>query len=56
MKAFFARFSEPSSYAGLATVAGMLGLSVPPGVMQSASLILAGACGIVAFFMPEKKA
>lgn len=48
-----ARFSEPSSWAGLAPILVMLGLNVPPGVSQAIALIGAGMCCLVAFFLPE---
>lgn len=55
MKAILTRFSEPSSYAGLGAVVGVLGLNVPAGALQAASMVLAGICGLVAVFLPEKK-
>jgi sulfite exporter TauE/SafE len=55
MKALLVRFSEPSSYAGLGAIVGVLGLHVPDGTLQAASMILAGICGLVAIFLPETK-
>lgn len=56
MKQLFARFKEPSSWAGLTAVVGMMGLSIDPGVVQSVTLIGAGVCGLLAFFLPEGSA
>lgn len=47
------RFSEPSSYAGLSAVLGMLGVSVPGGALQSVVFVLSGIAGLVAFFLPD---
>lgn len=48
-----ARFSEPSSWAGLMGGAALLGIHLDPGLMQSITFVGAGAAGIVAFFLPE---
>lgn len=55
MKALLTRFSEPSSYAGLAGILAMLGVNSPTPLMQSISFIAAGICGVAAFFLPESK-
>lgn len=55
LKSIAARFSEPSSWAGLAGILGMLGVNAPSGVVQAASMIGAGVAGLVAFFVPEGK-
>lgn len=49
------RFKEPSSWAGLAALAALLGVNVDAGVIQDIGLIGAGVAGLVAFFLPEKK-
>lgn len=56
MRALLVRFSEPSSYAGLAGILAVAHMSIPDGIVQSATFILAGVCGVVAFLIPEKKA
>jgi hypothetical protein len=48
------RFKEPSSWASLAAGLGMLGVSLPSSVVQGASLIGAGACMLLGFFLKEK--
>ena len=47
------RFSEPSSYAGLAGILGMAGISVPDPLFHAVALMLAGLCGVVAFLLPD---
>lgn len=49
------RFKEPSSWAGLAGIVGILGIHADPGMLQSVAYIGAGVCGLVAFLVPEKK-
>lgn len=48
------RFSEPSSWAGIASGAALLGFSLPPGVVQGITLIGAGVACLAAFFLREK--
>jgi hypothetical protein len=55
MKALLTRFKEPSSWAGLSALVAMVGLNVNPGLLQSVTLIGAGLCGVLAFFIPEGK-
>jgi hypothetical protein len=55
LKSLAKRFAEPSSWAGLAGILGMAGVNAPAGVIQAASLIGAGAAGLLAFFLPEGK-
>lgn len=47
------RFKEPSSWAGLAGLVALLGISVDPGLMQSAAMVGAGLAGIAAILIPE---
>jgi hypothetical protein len=49
------RFKEPSSWAGLAGVVGLFGISAPTGLIQSITLIGAGVCGVIAVLVPEGK-
>ncbi len=56
LRSFAVRFKEPSSWAGLAVLAGAVGLNVDAGLLQSVTLIGAGAAGLLAFFIPEKSA
>lgn len=53
------RFSEPSSYAGVATVLALAGVNIPDGEWQQLVSIacLAGslAAALVAFFKPDVK-
>jgi len=48
------RFKEPSSWAGLAAFAGMIGFQMDPGVAQGVAFIGAGVCTLIAVFVPEK--
>ena len=48
-----ARFSEPSSWAGIAGLASVAGLNVPPGLLQAGIYVGAGIAGVIAFFMPD---
>lgn len=53
LKSIVERFSEPSSYGGLAGLLGMLGVNVPPGALQYGVMALSGLCGLIAFFMRD---
>lgn len=48
------RFKEPSSWAGLAGLASILGVNLDPGLSHSIALVGAGIAGLIAFFVPEK--
>jgi hypothetical protein len=48
------RFSEPSSWAGIAGMATMVGINVAPGVAQGIAFIGAGVACVAAFFLKEK--
>jgi hypothetical protein len=50
------RFKEPSSWGGMAGLFVLLGMQLDPGLVQSIATAGAGIAGIVAFFLPEKKA
>jgi hypothetical protein len=54
--ALAARFKEPSSWAGLAMGATMLGMNVNPGILQGITYIGAGLCSILAIVLPEAAA
>ena len=47
------RFKEPSSWAGLAAGLGALGVSVPAGIVQGASLVGAGICVLLSVILKE---
>ena len=55
MRNFLVRFSEPSSWAGLAAVLAATGVGVAEGLMQPIIYTLSGIAGLIAFFVPEKK-
>lgn len=55
MGALFQRFKEPSSWAGLTGLLILLGMSPPSDVIQAATQVAAGICGLLAFFFSEKK-
>jgi hypothetical protein len=50
-----ARLREPSTYAGLATLLGVVGMTLDPSLLKYLSMIGMGAGGIIAFFLPEQK-
>jgi hypothetical protein len=50
------RFKEPSSWGGMAGLLVLLGMKLDPGLVQSIATAGASIAGIVAFFLPEKKA
>ena len=47
------RFKEPSSYAALAGVLAMVGISVPVELWQNIVMLAFGASGVIGFFMSE---
>tara|TARA_R110002020_G_scaffold423344_1_gene632460 strand:+ start:939 stop:1127 length:189 start_codon:yes stop_codon:yes gene_type:complete len=47
------RFKEPSSYAALAGVLAMVGISVPVELWQNIVMLACGVSGVVGFFMSE---
>lgn len=49
---FIKRFSEPSSYAGLAAALTGAGLALP-GWWSAATFVAAGICGILAFVLKD---
>jgi hypothetical protein len=51
-----ARLREPSTYAGLATLLGVIGMTIDPGLLKSLSMIGMGLGGIIAFLVPEQSA
>ena len=54
MNAIIERFKEPSSYAALAAVLAMIGISIPVDLWQNMIMIACGVSGVVGFFMSEK--
>lgn len=48
------RFKEPSSWSALAAGLGMIGVSVPSGLLQAVSLIGAGLCILLGFVLKEQ--
>jgi hypothetical protein len=51
-----ARLREPSTYAGLAALLGVVGLQADPGVLKSISMIGMGVGGLISFVLPETSA
>ena len=45
--------TEPSSYSAFAAVLVGAGIQIPDGLLQHASLILAGVCGLVGWLAKE---
>ena len=54
MNAVLNRLREPSTWAGLSVLGVLFGL--PPGTIELAGQVVAGAAGLAAIFMTEKKA
>ena len=50
-----ARLREPSSWAAVSALLGVLNLSVDPGLMHDLSLVGMGLGGVIAFVLPEGK-
>jgi len=48
------RLKEPSTYAGVAVLAGLFGVHVTPEAYQGVLAVASSVAGIVAIFMPEK--
>ena len=53
MTHIISRFKEPSSYAALAGVLAMVGISIPVELWQNIVMLACGASGVVGFFMSE---
>lgn len=49
-----ARFSEPSSYAGLGAVLALVGWNLPEPVLAQLVQALAALCALVAFLLKER--
>jgi hypothetical protein len=50
-----ARLREPSTYAGLAAVLGVMGLGADPGLVKNISMIGMGLGGLLSSVLPEAK-
>lgn len=48
------RLREPSTWAGVASIAVSLGLGVPPGLIEAVGQTLAGVAGVLAVVMRER--
>lgn len=55
MQALLARLREPSSWAGLAVIAGVFGVKIAPEQLNAIVSLGAAAAGAAAVFLPEKK-
>lgn len=49
------RLKEPSSYAGLAGLLGVVGINLDPGLLQQIVIVATAVAGLVAFLVREKK-
>jgi hypothetical protein len=49
-----ARFSEPSSYAGLGAALALIGWNLPQPVLGDVTQALAGFCALLAFLLKER--
>jgi len=50
-----ARFSEPSSYAGLGAVLALIGWNLPEPVLGPLAQALAALCALLAFLLKERR-
>lgn len=55
MKNLKTRLKEPSTYAGLAMFAGLLGLNIGTEILQTVGTAIIGIIGVVEIFRKEKK-
>jgi hypothetical protein len=55
LKSLLTRFSEPSSWAGIAVLATAAGVHLDAGTIKYITYVGAGAAGIAAFLLPEGK-
>ncbi len=53
MNYILARLTEPSTYSGLAAILAVLGVNVPPGVIQTLAFFGAAAAGVAAVVIKE---
>ena len=49
-----ARFSEPSSYAGIGAVLALIGWNLPQPVLADVAQALAALCALLAFLLKER--
>jgi hypothetical protein len=50
-----ARFSEPSSYAGLGAVLALIGWNLPEPVLGQIAQAVAAVCALLAFLLKERR-
>ena len=55
MKTIFARFKEPSTWAGLAAVLAALGLGLPAELWQQIATTGMAVAGLLAMVLPERR-
>jgi len=48
-----ARLKEPSSYAGLASLLGLVGIQLAPEAMQFIIQVMTGLAALIAVFVPD---
>lgn len=56
MNPILARFTEPSTYASLAALLGLLSVSVDPGLLQIVTQLGVGASGALGIALKERSA
>lgn len=49
-----ARFSEPSSYAGLGALLALIGWNLPDSMLGELAQLLAAGCGLIAMCLKER--
>lgn len=50
------RLKEPSTYAGIAVIAGLVGVKITPEAWEAGVQILTGVAALVAMLVPDGKA
>lgn len=54
MKGLLERFKEPSSWAGIGVLLGLVGVNMAPEGLTAIIAVASAVCGLLAFFFKEK--
>lgn len=55
IKGLLVRFKEPSSWLAIGAGAAGLGFTLDAGLVQAIAYVGAGVCGLLGFFLPERR-